>query len=145
MAMTSGNDFRAVSSEINVTPLIDVLLVLLIIFMVIVPVTPKGVGAQIPQPPKHNSPVDPPDTVVVVSVLRTGGTQVAYKINQDDVSRDDLLARLSAIYQNRAERTMFVKGDEDVNFAQVADVIDIGHSAGVEQVGLITPKISAGL
>ena len=108
MAMTSGNDSRAVSSEINVTPLIDVLLVLLIIFMVIVPVTPKGVGAQIPQPPKHNSPVDPPDTVVVVSVLRTGGTQVAYKINQDDVSRDDLLARLSAIYQNRAERTMFV-------------------------------------
>jgi len=77
--------------------------------------------------------------------LHTGGTQVAYKINQYDVSRDDLLARLTAIYQNRAERTMFVKGDEDVNFAQVADVIDIGHSAGVEQVGLITPKISAGL
>jgi len=144
MAMTSGNDSRAVSSEINVTPLIDVLLVLLIIFMVIVPVTPKGVGAQIPQPPLRNSLEIRADTIIV-SVLHTGGTQVAYKINQYDVSRDDLLARLTAIYQNRAERTMFVKGDEDVNFAQVADVIDIGHSAGVEQVGLITPKISAGL
>jgi biopolymer transport protein ExbD len=144
MAMTSGNSSRAVSSEINVTPLIDVLLVLLIIFMVIVPVTPKGLGAQIPQAPKRNTP-DVPTATIVVSVLHTGGAQVAYKINQDDVSRDDLLARLTAIYQNRAERTMFVKGDEDVNFAQVADVIDIGHSAGVEQVGLITPKISAGL
>ena len=144
MAMTSSNDSKVVSSEINVTPLIDVLLVLLIIFMVIVPVTPKGVGAQIPQPPQRNAP-DIISKTVVVSVLHTRGSQVAYKINQDDVSRDDLLARLTAIYQNRAERTMFVKGDEDVNFAQVADLIDIGHSAGVQQVGLITPKISAGL
>jgi len=77
-------------------------------------------------------------------VLHTGGTQVAYKINQDDVAKGDLLAKLTAIYANRAERIMFIKGDDEVNFASVADVIDIGHSAGVDHVGLMTPKILAG-
>lgn len=132
------------SSDINVTPLIDVLLVLLIIFMVIVPVTPKGLDALVPQPPKNPQQTQPDDRTIVVSVLHTAGTQVAYKINQDDVAHADLLARLTAIYANRAERVMFVKGDDDVNFAQVADVIDIGHAAGVDHVGLMTPKILAG-
>jgi biopolymer transport protein TolR len=77
-------------------------------------------------------------------VIHTNGSQVAYKINQDDVAKRDLLARLTAIYQNRAERIMFIKGDDDVNFAQVADVIDIGTQAGVDHVGLMTPKILAG-
>ncbi len=132
------------SSDINVTPLIDVLLVLLIIFMVIVPVTPKGLDALVPQPPKNPQQTQPDDRTIVVSVLHTAGTQVAYKINQDDVAKADLLARLTAIYANRAERVMFVKGDDDVNFAQVADVIDIGRAAGVDHVGLMTPKILAG-
>ncbi len=69
---------------------------------------------------------------------------MAYKINQDDVARPDLLRRLTAIYSTRAERIMFVKGDDDVNFEKVADVIDIGKAAGVDHVGLITPKIAAG-
>ncbi len=143
MAMgTSGPG--GLSSDINVTPLIDVLLVLLIIFMVIVPVTPKGLDALVPQPPKNPQKSQPDDRTIVVSVLHTGGNQVAYKINQDDVAKSDLLARLTAIYANRAERIMFVKGDDDVDFAQIADVIDIGNAAGVDHVGLMTPKIMAG-
>lgn len=143
MAMgTSGPG--GLSSDINVTPLIDVLLVLLIIFMVIVPVTPKGLDALVPQPPKNPQKSQPDDRTIVVSVLHTGGNQVAYKINQDDVAKSDLLARLTAIYANRAERVMFVKGDDDVDFAQIADVIDIGNAAGVDHVGLMTPKIMAG-
>ncbi len=143
MAMgTSGSG--GLSSDINVTPLIDVLLVLLIIFMVIVPVTPKGLDALVPQPPKNPQQTQPDDRTIVVSVLHTGGNQVAYKINQDDVAKSDLQARLTAIYANRAERVMFVKGDDDVNFAQIADVIDIGNAAGVDHVGLMTPKIMAG-
>ena len=143
MAMgTSGPG--GLSSDINVTPLIDVLLVLLIIFMVIVPVTPQGLDALVPQPPKNPQKSQPDDRTIVVSVLHTGGNQVAYKINQDDVAKSDLLARLTAIYANRAERIMFVKGDDDVDFAQIADVIDIGNAAGVDHVGLMTPKIMAG-
>jgi biopolymer transport protein TolR len=143
MSMSTGGP-SGISSDINVTPLIDVLLVLLIIFMVIVPVTPKGLEALVPQPPKNPQQQQPDDRTIVVSVIHTSGTQVAYKINQDDVAKADLMARLTAIYANRAERIMFIKGDDDVNFAQVADVIDIGHSAGVDHVGLITPKIAAG-
>jgi len=145
MGMSGGSGPGGISSDINVTPLIDVLLVLLIIFMVIVPVTPKGLDALVPQPPKDPQKQQEPDNrTIVVSVLHTAGTQVAYKINQDDVAKTDLLARLTAIYANRAERIMFIKGDDDVNFEKIADVIDVGHSAGVDHVGLITPKIAAG-
>ena len=142
MAMTSSNVSHGVSSEINVTPLIDVLLVLLIIFMVIVPMVPKGQEALVPKPPKDDQTYS--DRTIVVSVLHAVGNSLEYKINQDVVSKDALSARLAEIYANRAERVMFIKGDDDVNFAQVADVIDIGHAAGVDHVGLITPKIAEG-
>jgi len=144
MAITGGNGPGSISSDINVTPLIDVLLVLLIIFMVIVPVVPKGLNALLPLPPKITEPdVVHPDAIVV-SVLSAAGTRVAYKINQDSVTKSDLLARLTSIYANRADRIMFVKGDDDVSYSQVAELIDVGHSAGVDQVGLITPKVAAG-
>ncbi|MGA3032364.1 MAG: biopolymer transporter ExbD [Terracidiphilus sp.] len=132
-------------SEINVTPMIDILLVLLIIFMVIVPVTPRGLDALVPQPPKNpQQQQQPNDRTIVVQVIYRPGQQPSYKINETDVNHVDLLPRLTEIYANRAERVMFVRGDDDVNFAYIADVIDIGRAANVDHIGLMTPKIQAG-
>ena len=143
MAMTMGSSGSSIS-DINVTPMIDVLLVLLIIFMVIVPVTPKGLDALVPQPPKHPTTDLPPERTIVVQVLHRSGATPVYKINETDVDKRDLLPKLTEIYANRAERIMFVKGDDNLNFASVAEVIDIGRAANVDHIGLMTPRIMAG-
>jgi biopolymer transport protein TolR len=144
MSMTTGGG-GGYSSDINMTPMIDILLVLLIIFMVIVPVTPKGLDALVPQPPKEQSKAPQnTDRTIVVQVLHRPGAMPAYKINDTDVLKGELLPRLTEIYANRAERIMFVKGDDDLNFAYVAEVIDIGRAANVDHIGLMTPKIMAG-
>jgi biopolymer transport protein ExbD len=133
------------SADINMTPMIDILLVLLIIFMVIVPVTPKGLDALVPQPPKTQQPnVTPPDRTIVVQILHRNNAAPLYKINETEVAKSELQEKLTEIYANRAERVMFVKGDDDVNFAYVAEVIDIGRAANVDHIGLMTPKIMAG-
>src|ERR1700757_3321613 len=106
MAMSTGGGGGAMG-DINVTPMIDVLLVLLIIFMVIVPVTPKGLDALVPQPPKNPNQQQPNDRTIVVSILSSPGGTPSYKINQDDVAKNDLRNRLDAIYASRAEKVMF--------------------------------------
>jgi len=133
------------SADINVTPLIDVWLVLLIIFMVITPLTPKGLDALVPQPPKDKQKQPESDErTIVVQLLKGAGDKAALKINQDDVTWDNLEGRLNDVFKTRAEKVMFVKADPDLTFNEVAQVIDIGHSAGVDKVGLITAKIEAG-
>ncbi len=144
MAISMGSSGGSMS-DINITPMIDILLVLLIIFMVIVPTTPNGLDAAVPQPPKNpQQQQQPNDRTIVVQVLYRLGAPPAYKINETDVTHAELLSKLTDIYANRAERVMFVKGDDDLNFSYIADVIDIGKEAGVDHIGLMTPKIQLG-
>lgn len=138
MTMSNGNS-GSMASEINVTPMIDVLLVLLIIFMVIVPAMPRGEAAVAPQPARSSG-----SNAIVLEVLKVSGGQAGFRINRQNVTRQDLPAKLAAIYANRAERVLFVKGDDEVSFNQVAEAIDIGHAAGVDHVGLMTPRVLSG-
>jgi|HubBroStandDraft_6_1064221.scaffolds.fasta_scaffold42496_2 biopolymer transport protein TolR len=138
MAIGIGYGSGGLNVDINVTPLIDVLLVLLITFMVIVPVTPRGLDAQVPQ--RSKNPQQNPDAAIVVQILSAHGGELSYKINQDDVTINDLGNRLNAIFSVRANRVMFIKGDGNLDFSTVAQVMDIGKGAGADHIGLITPK-----
>ena len=126
--------------EINVTPLIDVLLTLIIVFMVVVSMDKRqGETAQIPQPDqKQTANIAQPRTVVIQLVWTRDDQPPTVKINQDEVSWEDLETRLGEIYLRRAEKVVFVRSDADIDFQYVADVIDVAHHAGVERVGLLS-------
>lgn len=132
---------KGVRAEPNIVPLIDILLVLLIIFMVITPLVPKGLDALVPQPNPKKDVQQPEDARTVVVSVNKGG---ALMINQDPVTKDQLGARLTDIFKTRAERVMFVKGDPEILFGDVAEVIDIAKGAQIDKIGLITAKIEEG-
>jgi biopolymer transport protein TolR len=138
MSVGAGSGVRA---QINMTPMIDVLLVLIIIFMVITPLTPKGLEALVPQPPPPNQKQQEDNSRTVVIVINK---DKAMMINQDPVTEANLQGRLEDIFKTRAERVVFVKGDSDLEFRDVAKAIDIAHGAGIDKVGLMTAKVEAG-
>jgi biopolymer transport protein ExbD len=141
MGMQVGESKGGTMAEMNVVPLIDILLVLLIIFMVITPLTPHGLDALVPQPnPNQQQNQELENKTVVVQVL--SGDKL--KINNEDATWDSLGSRLEVIFKDRADKIAFVKGDNDVLFMEVARAIDIMRGAGIDKVGLITAKLEAG-
>lgn len=142
MGMSVGGNKGGTVAEMNVVPLIDILLVLLIIFMVINPTTPMGLNALVPQPAPPNQPQNQQmlDKTIVVQIMAND----KIKINDEDSSWAGLEPRLETIFKDRAEKVAFVKGDNDVLFAQVARAMGLMRQAGIDSVGFLTPQMEKG-
>ena len=132
------NSVRGTLAEPNVVPFIDVLLVLLIIFLVITPMTPAGLEALVPRPGAETP--QPPMHPVVVSVHR----DQTVSINREAAEWQVLGVRLKEIFKTRSSRVVFVQGDPEVEFQLVARAIDVAKGAGIDKVGLMTASEEAG-
>jgi len=135
MAMGSGGSGGGLASDINVTPMIDVLLVLLIIFMMVIPMSRKAIDLQLPDPTPDNTPQGPPPSQIVLEVLPGN----VFKINSQPVAKNDLQKRLKEIYDPRPDKIMFIKGDPTVKYSDVINAMDAARGAGVKVIGA-TPK-----
>ena len=134
MAMGGGGT-SGLTNEINVTPMIDVLLVLLIIFMMVIPMSRKAIDLQLPDPTPDNTPQGPPPSQIVLEVL-PGNT---FKVNSQPIAKNDLPKRLKEIYDPRPDKIIFIKGDPAVKYSDVIYAMDVARGAGVKVIGA-TPK-----
>ena len=137
MAMTTGGN-TGLSNDINVTPMIDVLLVLLIIFIMAVPMMRKAIDVQLPDPTPQPQQVTVQPDQIVLQVLPNS----QYKINSEAVTKDNLAKRLKEVYENRPDKIIFVKGDTSVTYQDVIFGMDVSRGAGVKVIG-IPPKDAA--
>ncbi len=138
MTVENGQGSSRLLGDVNVTPMIDILLVLLIIFMVITPVVPRGLSTRLPQRSSNLNPA--PEAPIVVEIAKGRNGLPSYKINQQGVSFEELESRLSSILELRADKVMFVKGDDNLDFSTIAAVMDMGKAAGADRIGLMTSK-----
>jgi biopolymer transport protein TolR len=139
MAMAVGKKGGAMG-DINVTPLIDVLLVLIIIFMVITPRTPYGLDALVPQP-NPNAPKN--EDIISRTIVVTVDAQGKVAINQQPVQIAELSQKLIDIFKTRNDRIIFVKGDPNLTFGDVAQIIDIAKGAQIDKIGLMTAAMES--
>jgi biopolymer transport protein TolR len=137
MAFSSGGS-GGLTNEINVTPMIDVLLVLLIIFMAAIPTLRKTIDVQLPDPTPSVAPANATSDQIVLEVLPDG-----YSINTEKVNEARLGPRLKEIYENRPEKIIFVKGDPKVKYGQVVHAMDVSRGSGVKVIG-VPPKDTPG-
>ena len=135
MAMSAGGGGTGLTNDINVTPMIDVLLVLLIIFMMVIPMSRKAIDLQLPDPSPSDQPQGPQPSQIVLEVLPGN----VFKINTEPVPPARLAARLKEIYDPRPEKVIFVKGDEKVKYSEVIHAMDVARGAGVKVIG-VPPK-----
>ena len=131
MSMSTGGGDNALSNEINVTPMIDVLLVLLIIFMVLVPISRKAIDLQLPDPNPPQSSAQPSTDQIVLEVCTDD-----YKINKQPVTREGLADRLKGIYSPRPDKIIFIKGCDTVKYQEVIYTMDVARAAGVKVIGV---------
>ena len=135
MAMDVGGSKGGVKSDINVTPLVDVMLVLLIIMMLIAPMLQQGVAVQMPEASNTGEKPDTQDQVVVAIDSRG-----AFYVQAIPVSADDLIPRVQRVLEDKKEKIVYLKGDKDAKYSAIMDAMDAFRKAQIENIALITEK-----